>query len=113
MARGFERLNADLAEGDGVAFVQWGEGVLGFGCGAEIDGGADAVAEFKVAGDEVGVEVGEEDVLDSGAVFLCEGEVLIDVALGIDDDRGSGGFVANQVGGVGKAVQVELVKDQG
>src|SRR5436305_620897 len=98
MAGGFEGLNADLAEGDGCAVVEWSECVLGFGSGSEVDGCVDAVAEFEVAGDEVGVEMGEEDVLDGQRVLLGEGEILCDVALGIDDGGGASLLVSDEIG---------------
>ena len=51
----------------------------------QIDRRAGAIAQLEVAGDEVGMKVREEDVLDSQAVLGGEREVLIDVALRIDD----------------------------
>ena len=35
--------------------------------------------------------------------FFRVRQILFDVALGIDDDRGGGGLVAEEVGGVGQA----------
>src|SRR5579872_2534995 len=64
-----------------------------------------------MAGDEVGVEMGEEDVLDSEVVLGGEGDVLVDVALGVDDGAFAGLFVADEVGGVGQAGEVELFED--
>jgi hypothetical protein len=83
------------------------------GFGAKINGGAYTVAEFQVAGDEVRVEMSQYDVLDLKAVIGCELEVALDVSLGIDDNRGASGFIADQVRSMGKAVQVKLVEDQG
>ena len=54
-------------------------------CGAQIDRGAGAVAQLEVPGDEIGVKVREEDVRDPQAVLAGERQVLIDVALRIDD----------------------------
>ena len=64
MAGSFEDSQADAAEFDSLAIVQRSEGVFGFCGGAEINFCADAIAEFEMAGDEVGVEMSEEDVLD-------------------------------------------------
>ena len=44
-----------------------------------------AIAQLEVAGDEVRVEVGEEDVRDREAMLVGEREVLPDVALRVDD----------------------------
>jgi len=113
VAGGFEDLESDLAEVEAVAVAEWGERVLGFGGGTEADSGADAVAELEMAGDEIGVQVGEEDVLDGEVVLGGEGEVLVDVALGINDDGGGGGFVADEIGRVGETGEVELMEDDG
>ena len=64
-----------------------------------------------MTGDEVRVQVGEEDVRDTQAVLRGERQVLLDVALRIDDRGGAGGLVADQVRGMGQAVQIELVED--
>ena len=50
-----------------------------------------------MAGDEVGVEVSEEDVANPEVELLGVGQVVLDVALGVDDDGGRGGFVADQI----------------
>ena len=76
-----------------------------------MDGRAATVAQFQMAGDEVGVEVGEEDVADLKAKFLGVGQVLLDVALGVDDDGGRTGLVSEQIGGVGQAAQVVLFQN--
>lgn len=56
-----------------------------------------------MAGDEVGVEVGEEDVVDFELLFFGVAEILVDIALGVDDDAGAGLFVAEQIRGVREA----------
>ena len=76
-----------------------------------MDGRAATVAQFQMAGDEVGVEVGQEDVADLQAEFLGVGEVLLDVALRVDDDGGRAGLVSEQIGGVGQAAQVILFQN--
>ena len=64
-----------------------------------------------MSGDEIGVEVGEEHVRDAQAVLGREGEILIDVTLGIDDGGGLRLFVANQVRRVGETIQIKLTND--
>ena len=88
VAGGFKDLQAHAGEVECVAVVHGDEGVLGDGAGAEVDGGAAAVAELEVAGDEVGVEVREEDVADLEAECVGVVEILLDVALRVDDDGG-------------------------
>ena len=113
MAGSFQNFQADFAEFNSLSIFQRREGVFRFCSSAEINFGADAIAEFEMAGDEVGVEMGEEDVLDLEFVFGGEGEVLIDVALRIDDGGFAGWFVADEVGGVGEAAEIELFEDHG
>ena len=62
-----------------------------------------------MAGDEVGVEMGLDDVLDAEVFLAGVVEVEIDVALGIDD--GGDSFGGHDVGGVGKAAEKELFDD--
>ena len=111
MARGFEDLQAHSGEVEFVAVVHGDEGVLGDGARAEMDGGTTTIAELEVASDEVCVEVCEEDVANLQAEFFGVVEVLLDVALRVDDDGGAAGFVAEEVGGVGETAQVVLFQD--
>ena len=111
VARRLERGQADLAELDDIAVAERRERVLRPGPGAEIDGDAGAVAQLEVSGDEVGVKVREEDVRDPQVVLGREGEILIDVALRIDDGCGVRAGVADEVRGVRQAIQIELLQD--
>jgi hypothetical protein len=97
MAGSFECLQANAAEFEDVAVRKRGETVFCFGFGAEVDGGAHAVAQFEMAGDEVGVKMGQEHVLDLEIVFGGDGQVLVDVPLGIDNGGGARFFIADQV----------------
>ena len=94
-----------------IAVLHRHEGVFRLGARAEMDGCAATVAQFQMAGDKVGVEMGEKDVADLEAKFLGVGQVLLNIALGVDDDRGRTGLVAQQVGGVGEAAQIVLFQD--
>src|SRR5260370_41000135 len=64
-----------------------------------------------MAGDEVRVKVGEEDVADLEAKLLGIGQVLLGIALGVDDDGGRAGLISEQIRSVGKAAQVVLFKN--
>ena len=84
VARRLQSLQAHAPEFESVAVVQRGEPVGRFGGRAEIDGRAAAVAQFQVAGDEIGVQMREEHVLDLQAVLGGKGDVLVSVALRVD-----------------------------
>ena len=64
-----------------------------------------------MAGDEVRVKVSEEDVADPEAEFLGISQILLDIALGVDDDGRPAGLVSEQIRSVGKAAQVALFKN--
>ena len=65
------------------------------------------------SGDEVRVEMREEHVRDAQLVRVDERQILIDVALRIDD-RGDATFlIADDIRGVRKTVQIKLMKDHG
>lgn len=113
MAGSFEGLETNATEFDGGAVAEGSEAILSPGFGAEIDCGTEAIAEFEMTGDEISVEMGEEDMFDLKAVFFSEGEVAIDVALGIDDGGDACGIVGDEVRGVSEAVEIELVEDHG
>ena len=68
--RRLEHLETHVAEVDGVAVRHRLEGVLRLCSGAEVDLGAGPIAQLEVARDEVGVEVGEEHVVDRAAEAL-------------------------------------------
>jgi hypothetical protein len=61
-----------------------------------------AVAQLQMPGDEVGVQMGEDHMRDAQPVLRGGVEVLIDVALGIDDRGDLRLLVADQVRGVRK-----------
>ncbi len=64
-------------------------------------------------GDKIGVQVSEKYVPDAEAVLGGKRDVLVSVALWIDDSCRAGRLVSNHVGGVRQARQIELFKDQG
>jgi hypothetical protein len=64
-----------------------------------------------VSGNEIGVEMGQEDVPDFERVFEGERDVLIDVPLRVHNGCRARRFVSNQVGGMRQARQIELLED--
>src|ERR1700736_3211656 len=61
--------------------------------------------------DEIGVQVRQEDVCDAKAVRFREGQILIDVALRIYHGGDACLLVADEIRGVGEAVQIKLMED--
>ena len=64
-----------------------------------------------MAGDEVGMQMGEEDVADCEAVFVRKSEVQVDVALRIHDSGCAGLLIADQIRCVREAARVEVLED--
>jgi len=113
MAGSFEGLDTHASELDRGTVGERGETILGLSLRTEVNRSAKAIAKFEMAGDKIGVKVGEENVLDLEVVFAGEGKVTVDVALGIDDGGDAGGFVGDEVGGVGETVEIELLEEHG
>jgi hypothetical protein len=97
MAGRFERLQTDSAELNRLAVLERRECVFRFRGGAQIDRRPGPVAQFEVSGDEIGVEVRQEDVADLQAVLGGKRQILIDVALRVDHCRGLRLFVADEI----------------
>jgi hypothetical protein len=111
MAGRLERRQPYAAEFDGLAIVEGMEGVLGAGGSSQVDSGARPVAQLKMARQKVSMEMGQKYVCNTEPVFRRIRQVTIYVALGVDNGGNAGGFVADEVRGVGEAIQVELLKN--
>src|SRR5262249_17972859 len=111
MARRLQRLQPYASEPDAVAVAERRERILRARRGAEVDRRAEPVAQFEMPGDEGGVKMRQEDGRDAETGFVGEGQVLIDVALRIDDRGIVRLLVTHDVRRVGEAVQVELLQD--
>jgi hypothetical protein len=74
--------------------------IIGLGMGAKVNIFAGTMAKFKVAGHKICVEMGEENVLERQMIRVEIDQVVLNVALRINDGRDVTIFVSNQVGGV-------------
>src|SRR5712691_9062624 len=113
MTWGLEDLEAHAAEFEGVSVLERREGVIGLGLGPQANGRSNAVPEFQVAGEKISVKMGQEDVADVASVLGGILQVLVDVALRIDDDRRTGHGVGDQVRGVRQTAKVVLFQQYG
>jgi hypothetical protein len=64
-----------------------------------------------MSGNKVGVEMRQEDVPDGEPVLRGQFEVLIRIALRVDNGCRAGRFVSDQIRGVRQARQIELLQD--
>jgi len=97
MPRRFQSLDPDRSKSDHAAVADRLEVEFRNRFPAEADRGARAVTQFEVTGDEIGVEVREEDVCDAKVVIRGERQILIDVALRVDNGGGTALLVGNDV----------------
>ena len=110
VARRVAELEHDFSEAHPLAVGHLPVLKLGVRDGGVADLRAGGRGEFEVPGEEVSVEVGLDDHLDGEAARLRVGEVLSDVALGIDDNRAAAGLIADEVRGVGETFEVVLLE---
>ena len=62
VARGFQNLQAQAGKVEGISIRHGHKGIFRLGAAAKINGCAAAVAQLQMAGNEVGMEVGQKDV---------------------------------------------------
>ncbi len=111
--RCFQRLQAYASEFENGAIAKRRECIRRFGRGAQIDGGTYAIAQLQMPCDEIGMEMRQEYVFDSETVFTGKGNILVGVALWVDDRCHARLLVSNNVGSVRQARQIKLFNDHG
>jgi hypothetical protein len=65
-----------------------------------------------VSSQEVSVEMGQKDMADLKILTFSICQILVDIALGIDNHSGSALLIRYQIGGVRETTQVVLFEDQ-
>ena len=108
MAGRFQEAQDAVAEADFVAIVDRDVRKLGARLRAQVDGGAGEGGQFGVAGDEIGVQVGLDHVLDAEPVFDRVFDVDADVALRVDHRGDASG--TDHVGRMRQASEIELLE---
>jgi hypothetical protein len=108
MARRLEKPEAALAESDLVALADRYVREPRASPRANVDFGAGAGGQFAVAGNEIGMQMGFDYMLDAQAVPARGFQVDFDVTLRVDDRRYA--FGANHIRGMRQAPEIELFK---
>jgi hypothetical protein len=111
VAGGFQETQAATAEGDFVAVADAVVREGGVGAGPDVNGGAGAGRQIAMTGNEIGVEMGFDDVGDAQSLTRGLVEVEVHVALRVHHDGDA--FRAEHVGGMSQAGQIELLKVHG
>src|SRR5262249_19170802 len=112
-ARSFENLQPDASEFKNITILKRRECIRHLGGCSQANAGTNAIAQFQMPRDEVGMEVGQEHILDLQPVLGGEGNILVRVALWVHDNGRAGRLVSYDIGGVRQTGQVELLEDQG
>src|SRR3984957_6562557 len=89
VARRFQYLQTQSGEVEHVPVPHRHECVFRLGACSEMNGCVAAVTQLQVPRNEVRMEVGQKDVTDPEAKLLSVRQVLMDIALWVDDDRGA------------------------
>src|SRR5262245_13433297 len=114
MARRFEHLQANLAsQQQTLAISHRRERIFGASLGAKINRGARAVPEFEMAGQKIGVKVGEEDAANDEPLLSRGLDVNVHVTLRVDDKCRVRAQIANEVGRVREALEIKLFENHG
>ena len=108
----FQHLQADGPEFEDVAIVKCPERICRFGRGAQADRRADTIAQLEMSSDEIGMQMGQKHVLDLQRMLGGERDVMIRIALRVNNGSRAGLLVSNHVRRVRQAWQIELLEDQ-
>ena len=111
VARRFEGLQAHASELEDLAIAKRNEYIRCLRHGSQIDFCAYPIAQFQMSSNEIGMEMRQEYVLDLKSVLGSKRDVLVRVALRVNDGCRTGLLVSNKVGGVRQARQIELLED--
>ena len=111
MAWGLEKLKFALAKRNAVAVFRIHMWEVRLRTLPDIDDGSGTLGEFEMPGDEIGMQMGENDVPNLQPMGLSVVEVNIHVALGVD--YGCHAVAGNDIGSVGQTSQVKALKDHG
>jgi hypothetical protein len=114
VARSFKDLKNYFSELDGVTLGVCRDRKLRtpFGGSAVTDSCARCRGEFKVARQEVSVEMGLENMTDCEPMGFGFSEVFRDIALRINNDCFASRRISNEIAGMRETFQIELLEVQ-
>jgi hypothetical protein len=92
---GLKDFETHTAEFEGVTVFERREGVIGLGLRSKADSRPDAVPELQVAGEKIRMKMGEENVADVASMLGGILQIVVDVALRINNYRCSAGGVGD------------------
>ena len=117
VARGVDRLDAQVADRDDVVVVERlvveAVATSRAAFGGQVEARAGARGELARAGLEVGVDVRLGDVGDAQPVARGERDEALDVAARVDHDRFAGRLAADQVARLGEVLVVDVLEQHG
>ncbi len=103
-----QNFEADLAKCQRVTLSKSPELKVGLGLSTQANRGANAVSKFNVTREEIGVKMGEKNVVNVKLVLGSVVEVLINITLRVHHNGGSSGLIGNELGGMRETTEVVL-----
>src|SRR5687768_9103974 len=109
MTRGFEDVETDLAQCEGLAVVKGPKGIVGLRASPQANGRANAFTQLQMASEKIGMKMGEKGIANVETELGGVLKVLIDVTLRIHDGRDAGRFIRDQIRGMGQTAKIILL----
>jgi len=82
----FQHFQSDAPEFKRFAVVKGVNAYSALAVAHQTDASANAIAQLKMSGNEIGVEMRQENIFDRELISCCKCDVLIRIALRINDD---------------------------
>ena len=101
-----------ISQAQDITLFHGREAILGFRAGAQMNLSAHTIAQLQVAGDEIGMRMREKHMPDFEAPLSRIVQILLYVALRIDDRSHAGTFIGDHVRGMRQAAEIILLEDQ-
>jgi hypothetical protein len=111
--RRFQGLQPHLPELQGVALSKSSEVKIRLSLGSQTNRGSNAVSQLDVARKKIGMKMGEEDIVNVKLVLGGVVEILIDIALRVNDNGGAARLIGDKVGGMRETTEVILFHPHG
>jgi len=101
MARSFHEFESDIwPQWNFISIGDFHTGEFGLSTFGHHNFSAGFISQLDVACEKIGVKMGEDHIFNRKAFGFGIGEILVNVALGIDDGGDFRGLVSNHIRGV-------------
>src|SRR5205814_7045239 len=111
VARGFQSLQSHPSEVDSRSIAERSKCITSLGFRSEVNRRTCPIAQFQMPSNKISVQMGQYDVLNFEFVLCGKCNVLVGVALRVNDSCRACTFVANQIRRMCQTRQVELFEN--